>query len=140
AGCLVVAVFIQTTRPGQESVAELAAGIGAALVAVPALTAAWRSLRHPSLRRILEQLIEVALLAAWAAGDLVTAALLPLVMMLGHILEERSLLGSRDAIRALTRLTQSTARRLTAAGATEVVPAEALQPGDRIELRAGDRI
>jgi heavy metal translocating P-type ATPase len=140
AGCLIVAVFIQMTRPGQESVAELVAGIGAALVAVPALTAAWRSLRHPSLRGILDQLIAVALLAAWVAGDLITAALLPLVMMLGHILEERSLLGSRDAIRALSRLTQSTARRLTAAGATEVVSAEALKPGDRIELRAGDRV
>ncbi len=42
------------------------------------------------------------MIAAWATGDLTTAALLPLVMTVGHILEERSLLGSEEAIRALT--------------------------------------
>ena len=82
AGCLAVAGIIRWFRPEQQSVAELAVGLGAALVAVPALTAAWRSLRHTTLHGIMDQLIALALLGAWAAGDLVTAALLPLVMML----------------------------------------------------------
>jgi heavy metal translocating P-type ATPase len=60
-------------------------------------------------------------------------------MTVGHILEERSLLGTHEAIRALTKLTQTTARRIEAGGVVEV-PASTLKTGDRIEVRAGDRI
>src|SRR6202035_3135871 len=115
-------------------------GVAALLVAVPALSAAWQSLRHPDLHGITDQLIALALIAAWAAGDLFIAALLPLVMTLGHILEERSLLGSQEAIRALSRLTQTKARRLLANQDIEEVTAQALSIGDRIELRAGDLV
>ena len=139
-GCLAVAGIVRFTRPDQRDVSELALGLGAALVAIPALTAGWRSLRQTTLHGILDQLIALALLGAWAAGDLLTAALLPLVMMLGHILEERSLLGSQEAIRALSQLTQSKARRITNENAVEETSADALRVGDRIELRAGDRV
>lgn len=82
----------------------------------------------------------LALIAAWAEGDLTTAALLPLVMTVGHVLEERSLLGSQEAIRALGRLTKGKARRLGTDGRAEEVDAQALCPGDRIALRPGERV
>jgi heavy metal translocating P-type ATPase len=63
---------------------------------------------------------------------------LPIVMILGHVLEERSLLGTREAVRALGRLAETRARRLLPQG-VELVAASELRPGDRIELRAGDR-
>lgn len=139
-GCLLVSGAIQVLQPAQHDVAELVAGVAALLVAVPALRAAWRSLRQPDLHGIMDQLIALALLAAWASGSLVTAALLPLVMTVGHILEERSLLGSQEAIRALSRLTQSKARRLLAGREVEEVSAQTLRVGDLIEVRAGDLI
>jgi len=139
-GCLIVAGIIRLTRPDQTNVVELALGIGAALVAVPALTTAWRSLRQNTLHGVLDQLIALALLGAWAAGDLLTAALLPLVMMLGHILEERSLLGSQEAIRSLSQLTRSKARRIGDQDVVEETSSDALRVGDRIELRAGDLV
>jgi len=139
-GCLILATFIEIWVPSQHDVAELVAGIAALLVAVPALAAAWHSLRHPDLHGITDQLIALALIAAWADGDLITAALLPLVMTIGHILEERSLLGSQEAIRALSRLTQSKARRFLPSGEVEEVEAQALRVGDMIELRAGDLV
>jgi heavy metal translocating P-type ATPase len=79
-------------------------------------------------------------MAAWAAGDLVTAALLPLVMTVGHVLEERSLLGSREAITALGRLTQGHTRRLLDSGEEEEAPTSALRVGERVRLRAGDLV
>jgi Cd2+/Zn2+-exporting ATPase len=139
-GCLLVSGAIQLLQPAQHDVAELVAGVAALLVAVPALRAAWHSLRQPDLHGIMDQLIALALLAAWASGSLVTAALLPLVMTVGHILEERSLLGSQEAIRALSRLTQSKARRLLANREVEEVSAQTLRVGDLIEVRAGDLI
>jgi Zn2+/Cd2+-exporting ATPase len=60
-------------------------------------------------------------------------------MIIGHVLEERSLLGSREAIRALSRLTQTTARLLVDRK-VKIVASDSLRPGDRIELRAGDRV
>jgi heavy metal translocating P-type ATPase len=139
-GCLVVSVGLQALEPEQADVAELVAGIAAVLVGVPALQAAWTSLRHPNLHGITDQLIALAFIAAWASGDLITATLLPLIMMVGHILEERSLLGSQEAIRALSRLTENTARRIRDDGGIEEIAGTMLRTGDRIEVRAGDRI
>ena len=140
AGLLLLAVLWAAAFPGERALAELVAGAAALLVAVPVLAAAFHSLRHPSLHGVTDRLIAVALVAAWASGDLLTAAVLPIIMIAGHVLEERSLLGSREAIRALDRLTETHARRLRPDGAAETVPTAALRPGDRIELLAGGRI
>src|SRR5580700_7833285 len=139
-GCLILSAGLLLLAPSQGGVAELVAGVAALLVAIPALSAAWQSLRYPDLHGITDQLIALALIAAWAAGDLMTAALLPLVMTLGHILEERSLLGSQEAIRALSKLTQVKTRRLLPSGEVEEVNTQALCAGDLIDLRAGDLI
>lgn len=140
AGLLLVAIGWEFAFPEDAALANLVAGGAAILVAVPVLAAAWQSLLHPSLHGITDRLIALALIAAWATGDLMTAAILPIVMILGHVLEERSLLGSREAIRALRRLTQTHARRLREDGTIEVVATSQLRPGDLIELRAGDRV
>jgi Cd2+/Zn2+-exporting ATPase len=140
AGCLIVSVGLKYLEPAQSDVAELVAGIAAVLVGVPALSAAWRSLQHPDLHGVTDQLIALAFLAAWVTGDLITATLLPLIMMIGHILEERSLLGSREAIRALMRLTETSARRIRADAEIEEIPAARLRGGDLVEVRAGDQV
>jgi heavy metal translocating P-type ATPase len=139
AGLLVVAVVWKFLAPDAADMVNLVAAAAAALVAVPVLASAWQSLRHPGLQGIADRLVALALLAAWAAGDLMTAAVLPIVMILGHVLEERSLLGTQEAVRALGRLAETRACRLLPGG-SELVPASALRPGDRIELRAGDRV
>jgi Zn2+/Cd2+-exporting ATPase len=139
--CLVIVAFgIPFLFPADRGVAELVAGAAAALVAVPVFVEAWASLRHPSLHGITDRLVALALIAAWATGDLMTAALLPIIMTIGHVLEERSMLGSQEAVRALSRLTEVDTRRLLPDGSAELVPSAQLRVGDRIELRAGERV
>jgi Zn2+/Cd2+-exporting ATPase len=139
--CLVlVAGTLYLFIPTQRGIANLVAGAAAALVAIPVFIEAWQSLRHPSLHGITDRLIALALIAAWATGDLMTAAILPIVMTIGHVLEERSMLGSREAVKALTRLTASESVKLGADGTRERVPSAELQVGDLIELKAGDRV
>jgi heavy metal translocating P-type ATPase len=140
AGLLLLSLLWAWAFPQESALANLVAGGAAILVSLPVLAAAWHSLRHPSLHGVTDRLIALALVGAWAAGDLMTAAVLPIVMILGHVLEERSLLGSREAIRALSRLAEVSARRLRPGGAVDIVPTAALRPGDLIELRAGDRV
>ncbi len=137
---LIVAAAMKYLFPAQAGVAELVAGASAALVAVPVFVEAWASLRHPSLHGITDRLVALALIAAWATGDLMTAALLPIIMTVGHVLEERSMLGSQEAVRALSRLTEVDTRRLLPDGSAEMVPSVQLRVGDRIELRAGERV
>ncbi len=137
---LVVAGGMRLLLPNQRGIADLVAGLAAALVAVPVFSEAWASLRHPSLHGITDRLVALALIAAWATGDLMTAAFLPIIMTLGHILEERSMLGSQEAVKALTRLTDVDTRRVLPNGDLEVVSTSDLRVGDVIELRAGDRV
>jgi Cd2+/Zn2+-exporting ATPase len=139
AGLLVVALAWDVLVPDSTPLVTLVAAAASCLVAPPVLLGAWRSLRHPGLAGIADRLVALAMLAAWAAGDLMTAAVLPIVMTLGHVLEERSLIGTNEAVRALGRLAETRARLLTAEG-SDLVSATALRPGDRIELLAGDRV
>lgn len=126
--------------PLQSGVSQILLGVASLLVAVPVLRSAWYSLRYPSLHGITDQLIALALIAAWTTGDLMTAALLPIIMIFGHVLEERSVIGSQEAIHALGKLTHSNARQLLPDGSVREIDNSQLQPGDIVEVRAGDRL
>ena len=140
AGLLCVAVLWRVAFPDEQYLADLVAGGAAVLVAIPVLSAGWNSVVHPSLHGMTDLLVAIALIAAWATGDLMTAAILPIVMIIGHVLEERSLLGSQEAIRAMSRLVSTTTRRIAADGSITDTPTAQIRIGDRIELRAGDRV
>ncbi|QHC98590.1 cadmium-translocating P-type ATPase [Pseudomonas sp. R84] len=126
--------------PEQTGVSQLLLGFASLLVAVPVMRSAWYSLRYPSLHGITDQLIALAMLGAWATGDLLTAALLPIIMIFGHVLEERSVIGSQEAIHALGQLTRSHARKVQADGSIIEVDNGTLKSGDTVEVRAGDRV
>ncbi|MDB5996245.1 MAG: heavy metal-(Cd/Co/Hg/Pb/Zn)-translocating P-type ATPase [Pseudomonas sp.] len=139
-GLLALGLIWRWWSPEQTGVSQLLLGFASLLVAVPVMRSAWYSLRYPSLHGITDQLIALAMLGAWATGDLLTAALLPIIMIFGHVLEERSVIGSQEAIHALGKLTRSHARKIQADGSVVEVDNNTLKPGDRVEVRAGDRV
>jgi heavy metal translocating P-type ATPase len=139
-GLLVLGLGWRWLSPEQTGVSQLLLGFASVLVAVPVIRSAWYSLRYPSLHGITDQLIALAMLGAWATGDLLTAALLPIIMIFGHVLEERSVIGSQEAIHALGKLTRSHARKVQADGSFIEVDNSTLKAGDLVEVRAGDRV
>ena len=139
-GLLALGLSWRWWSPDQIGVSQLLLGFASVLVAVPVMRSAWYSLRYPSLHGITDQLIALAMLGAWATGDLLTAALLPIIMIFGHVLEERSVIGSQEAIHALGKLTRSHARKVQADGSIVEVDNGTLKAGDRVEVRAGDRV
>ncbi|WP_214511093.1 heavy metal translocating P-type ATPase [Pseudomonas brassicacearum] len=139
-GLLALGLVWRGWSPEQSGVSQLLLGFASLLVAVPVMRSAWYSLRYPSLHGITDQLIALAMLGAWATGDLLTAALLPIIMIFGHVLEERSVIGSQEAIHALGQLTRSQGRKVQADGSIIDVDNATLQPGDVVEVRAGDRV
>jgi Cu2+-exporting ATPase len=62
------------------------------------------------------------------------------VMLLGHWIEMRSVMGASRALESLVRLLPATALRLLPEGGTEEVPVSALVPGDRVLVRPGDKV
>ncbi len=139
-GLLGLGLLWRWMLPEQTGVSQLLLGFASLLVAVPVMRSAWYSLRYPSLHGITDQLIALAMLGAWATGDLLTAALLPIIMIFGHVLEERSVIGSQEAINALGQLTRSHGRKLQADGSIIEVDNGTLSAGDVVEVRAGDRV
>ena len=62
------------------------------------------------------------------------------VMLLGHWIEMRSVMGASRALESLVRLLPATALRLLPDGDTEEVPVSALVPGDRVLVRPGEKV
>jgi len=139
-GLLALGLVWRWFMPLQVGTSQLLLGFASLLVAVPVMRSVWYSLRYPSLHGITDQLIALAMLGAWATGDLLTAALLPIIMIFGHVLEERSVIGSQEAIHALGKLTRSQARLFQADGRLLEVDNSTLKTGDQVEVRAGDRV
>jgi len=96
-------------------------------------------------------LIALAITVAYAYSALVifglpgsvflweTATLID-IMLLGHWIEMRSVLGASRALEQLVRLLPAEAHRLRADGSIEEVPLDALRPGDRVLVKPGEKI
>ncbi|GAB4365519.1 MAG: heavy metal translocating P-type ATPase [Kiloniellaceae bacterium] len=62
------------------------------------------------------------------------------IMLLGHWIEMKSVMGASGALEALVRLLPATAQRLGPDDSIEEVPVSDLQPGDRVLVRPGDKV
>ncbi len=87
---------------------------------------------------MMDQLVSIAVLAALATGEYATAILVPLLMAIGHFLEERSVLGAQAAIDGLKRLRARDACRVREDGTEETVAVDDLQTGDNVLVRPGE--
>ncbi len=79
-GLLLLGLAWRWLAADQAGVSQILLGVASLLVALPVARSAWDSLRHPSLHGVTDQLIALAMLGAWASGDLLTAALLPIII------------------------------------------------------------
>jgi len=62
------------------------------------------------------------------------------VMLLGHWIEMKSVMGASGALDALVRLMPTEAHRLRENGGVEEVPVTELHPGDRVLVKPGEKI
>jgi len=68
------------------------------------------------------------------------AAVITVLVLLGQVLELRARSQTSSAIKALLNLAPPTARRIRPDGTEEDVPLEAVQVGDRLRVRPGERV
>ena len=62
------------------------------------------------------------------------------IMLLGHWIEMRSIMGASRALEELVRLLPDSATRIRADGSSEEVPISTLQPGDKVIVRPGAKV
>jgi Cu2+-exporting ATPase len=62
------------------------------------------------------------------------------IMLLGHWIEMKSVMGASSALKALVELLPTHAHRIRADGSVEDVPAAAIRPGDRVLVKPGEKI
>jgi Cu2+-exporting ATPase len=62
------------------------------------------------------------------------------IMLLGHWIEMKSVMGASGALKALVELLPATAHRLAADASQHDVPVGDLQPGDRVLVKPGERV
>ncbi|MGQ7791531.1 heavy metal translocating P-type ATPase [Faunimonas sp. B44] len=104
--------------------------------------------RQPGMMTLIALAISVAYVYSVAVTVGLTAgteffwelATLIVIMLLGHWLEMRSVLGASRALEELVRLLPDTAILVEPSGATREVPVSALKPGDRTLIRPGAKI
>ena len=68
------------------------------------------------------------------------AAVITVLVLLGQVLELRARETTSGAIRALLDLAPKTARRIAPGGSEEEVPLEAVQVGDTLRVRPGEKV
>jgi len=138
-GLLGVGTLLVRLEPDQWQIGELCRGLAALVVGVPTLLTGLRGVVTGDTRRATDQLVAIAVLAAAATGDFVTATLIPLLLELGRLFEERSSLGARAAIDGIRALAARQAMKWHD-GKEEAVDPTQLKPGDEILVRPGERI
>ncbi len=128
--------------PGMEAVADLIIAIAAMIVATPIFIAAVIGVfsRSANTHAMTEQLVALATLAAMMSGQFTVATLIPIIMHLGHFLEERSILGAQAAIEGLRTLEARDATVVSPTGEERLVLPSELNVGDVLLVRPGDVI
>jgi hypothetical protein len=79
-GLLALGTLLLRVAPDQWQIGELCRGLAAAIVGVPTLISGVRGIVTGDTRRATDQLVAIAVLAAAAGGEFVTATLIPLFL------------------------------------------------------------
>lgn len=138
-GLLALGTILLRLAPDQQEIGELCRFLAAVVVGIPTLVSGVRGVVTGDTRRATDQLVAIAVLAAAATGDFVTATLIPLFLEVGRLFEERSSLGARAAIDGIRALGARQAVKWRD-GVEERVDPNSLSPGDQILVRPGERI
>lgn len=115
--------------------ADLSAAIGALCLALPIVGTAVRDLIEG--RVYMNELVALAILAAFTGGDFRTAGIIAFFLLVTIIIETHTASGAQRSIEALIRLTPHTARKIADGVETEV-DVLSLAIDDEIVVRPGE--
>ena len=127
--------FAANLSPDETFAANLSAAIGAVTLALPIVVTAIRDLIEG--RVYMNELVALAILAAFASGDFRTAGIVAFFLLITIIIESHTASGAQRSIEELIRLTPRTAHKIGEDGETDVSVKD-LALNDIISVRPGE--
>jgi Cd2+/Zn2+-exporting ATPase len=144
AAFLLAGAALPWLRPGQDSIGGVLALIGLLIVGLPIIKQTFTAMRatgFAATQFYMDQYVVIAIGACLATGQYITGGVVAVVLVLGQMLEERTVIGVEYALNRLRELSQVRARRIdTTSGNEDEVDARQLRAGDRIRIRPGDAV
>ncbi len=137
--CIAVGIIYSWVFPDKTTLPALLYTVGFLIEGIPVFVAALKGIFSRNFTNAMEILVAIAILACYLSGDLILSVLIPLILNVAHLLEERSIMGGREAIDGLKRMRQDSAILLD--GEVErTVEASSLEVGQTIVIRPGSGI
>lgn len=118
--------------------AGFSAMLGAIILGYPIVLTTIKNLKNGTIT--INELVSLAVVAAFAKGDYRTAGVIAFLMLLGEVIETRTAVGARASIESLIKLTPKRARRLTKDKKEEEIPSDNLKIGDTFRVLPGENI
>jgi len=134
--CLAAALIYERIFPEQDIVRAIIFLAGILVVGIPVFVTAVQGLISRNMKRAMEILVSIAVIISALSGEFVLAILIPVILTFVHFLEEKSIMGGRDAIEGLKKMQAETAVLLKDGVETEV-DARELKREDIIVVRPG---
>ena len=128
--------LLQLLFPDFKFAASLSAAIGAICLAFPIVLTAIKDLIEG--RVYMNELVALAILAAFTSGDFQTAGIIAFFLLVTIIIESHTASGAQRSIEQLIRLTPHTAHKIAADGSQSDVDVSELSLGDIINVRPGE--
>jgi cation transport ATPase len=131
AGLIYGRIFVQ-----QDVIQVIIYLAGIAIIGIPMLVTAVQGLLSRDMQYAMEILVSIAMIISTLSGEYLLAILIPVILTFAHFLEEKSIMGGRDAIEGLK--TMQAERALVIQDGKEVeVDAKELKTGDIIIIKPG---
>lgn len=137
--CIAVGLIYSWVFPDKTTVPALLYTVGFFIEGIPVFAAALKGIFSRNFTNAMEILVAIAILACYLSGDLILSVLIPLILNIAHLLEERSIMGGREAIDGLKRMRQDTAVLLVG-DEEKTVEASSLEVGQIIVVKPGSGI
>lgn len=136
-GVLLVCSFLAQLLWSNDFYADTLGFASAILLGAPLVWVAIKDMIEGHMH--MNELVALAVLAAFAIGQYQEAAAIAFFMILSVLIENRTALGAQASIESLVRITPTRAHRLRDGQETEV-EAKELRTGDIVRVRPGDNI
>ncbi|MGM9641995.1 MAG: heavy metal translocating P-type ATPase [Eubacteriales bacterium] len=137
--CVAVGLIYAAVFPDKTTLPALLYTIGFLIEGIPVFWAALGGIFSRNFTNAMEILVAIAITACYFSGDLILAVLIPLILNIAHLLEERSIMGGREAIDGLKKMRQDTAVLLEG-DRERTVEASSLTVGQIIVVKPGSGV
>ncbi|WP_461255758.1 heavy metal translocating P-type ATPase [Treponema sp. R80B11-R83G3] len=134
--CLAVAIIYGKIFPGQDVIQALIYLAGICIIGIPMIITAVQGLVSKNMRYAMEILVSIAMIISTLSGQFLLAILIPVILTFVHFLEEKSIMGGRDAIEGLKTM-QAERAIVEKDGKENEVGAKELKTGDIIIIKPG---